>query len=122
MTIQEVATQLVALVKEGKFREAVDALYADDAVSLEAHAFGGMPRDLKGKAAILAKNDSWLGANEVHSLEVDGPYVSPEFFAVIYVIEVTCSESKQRAKFREVALYTVADGKVKSDQFLMAVE
>lgn len=118
MTLNEVALQLVSLTKQGQFREAIDTLYHDDCTSLEPMSFGGMPRETKGKAAILAKSDWWGGAHEIHDMSVDGPFVSPEFFAVIFNIDVTNKESGQRMQGREVAIYTVADGKVTSDQFL----
>ena len=121
MTVNEIATQLVALCKEGKFFLAIETLYSDDATSLEPMAYGGMPRESRGRAAILAKNQWWQGAHEVHSMGVDGPFVSPEFFAVVLTIDVTNKDSGQRMQGREVALYTVADGKITSDQFLGGV-
>lgn len=121
MTINEVATQLVALCKEGKFHEAIETLYADDATSLEPMAFGPMPRKTEGKAAILAKGEWWQNAHEVHSMTVDGPFVSPEFFVVVFTIDVTVKESGQRMAGREAGIYTVVDGKVASEEFLGAI-
>ncbi len=121
MTIPDIATQLVALCKEGKFHAAIETLYSDDATSLEPMSFGGMPRESKGKAAILAKAELWQGAHEVHAMGVDGPFVSPEFFAVIFTMDVTNKASGKRMQGREFALYTVADGKITSDQFLGGV-
>ncbi len=118
MTINEIATQLLALCKEGKFHIAVDTLYADSATSLEPMAYGPMPRKSEGKAAILAKGQWWQNAHEIHSLTVDGPFVSPEYFAVVFNMDVTNKESGQRMTGRELGLYTVADGKITSDQFL----
>jgi ketosteroid isomerase-like protein len=118
MTINEIAAQLVALTSQGKFREAIDTLYADDASSLEPMAFGDMPRETHSKAAILGKSDWWQSMHEVHEMTVDGPFVSPEYFAVVFGIDVTNKQSGMRMKGREVALYTVADGKITSDQFL----
>ena len=45
-------------------------------------------------------------------------FVSPEYFAGVFRIDVTNKQSGMRMKGREVALYTVADGKITSDQFL----
>ena len=118
MTINEVATQLVALCKEGKLHVAIDTLYADNATSLEPMAYGPMPRKTEGKAAILAKGEWWQNAHEVHSMTVDGPFVSPEFFVVIFNMDVTNKESGKRMTGREAAIYTVVDGKVATDQFL----
>lgn len=121
MTINEIANQLVALCKEGKFLEAIETLYSDNATSMEPMSFGGMPRESSGKAAILAKGEWWQGAHEIHSMKVDGPFVSPEFFAVVFTMDVTNKASGKRMQGREVALYTVADAKITSDQFLGGV-
>jgi len=118
MTTNEVATLLVALCKEGKFHLAIDTLYADDAISLEPMAYGPMPRKTEGKAAILAKGEWWQNAHEVHSMTVDGLFVSPESFVVIFNMDVTNKESGQRMTGREAGIYTVVDGKVATEQFL----
>jgi len=118
MTTNEVATQLFALCKEGKFHEAIATLYADDATSLEPMAYGPMPRKTEGKAAILAKGEWWQNAHEIHSMTVDGPFVNPESFVVIFNMDVTNKESGQRITGREAGIYTVVDGKVATEQFL----
>ena len=119
MTNQEIATALVDLCKQGKFLDAIDSLYADDAVSVEAKSFNGMPRETHGKAAIRGKGEWWEGAHEIHSMAVDGPFVSPEYFAVVFSMDVTMKATGKRVQGREVALYTVANGKVIRDEFLM---
>lgn len=118
MTINEVATQLVALCKEGKFHEAINTLYADDATSLEPMSWGGMPRETVGKPGILAKGEWWQNAHEIHSMTTDGPFVSPENFVVIFEMDITNKQSGQRMQGREAGIYTVADGKVTSERFL----
>ena len=50
MTTMEIANQLVALCRQGKFEDA-RALYADDAVSVEAGAPPGGQREAVGLAA-----------------------------------------------------------------------
>ncbi len=121
MTTQELATGLVNLCKEGKFHEAIETYYADDCVSVEAMSFNGMPREVVGKPAILAKSEWWGSAHEVHSATVTGPFISPEYFAVTFNMDVTVKATGQRIPMSEVALYTVADGKIVRDEFLYAV-
>ena len=52
--------------------------------------------------------------HEVHEMTLDGPFVSPEYFAVVFGIDVTKKQSGMRIQGRELALYTLADGKPKS--------
>jgi len=54
MSVVDIANKLVELCRQGKNREA-KALYADDAVSVEAFAPPGMDRVSRGLAAIRAK-------------------------------------------------------------------
>lgn len=120
MTLQEVAQQLVALCREGKNLEAIETLYADDVVSVEAMDFAGMGRETLGKQAVIGKNNWWFGAHEVHRFEVAGPFVSPEYFAVMYTIDVTQKETGKRILMTEMGLYTVQDGKIVREEFLYA--
>ena len=121
MTTAEVATQLVALCREGRFLDAVQTLYADGIVSVEAMDYQGTGREMHGKEAVLAKNVGWLKDNDVHSASVTGPFVSPEKFAVWYSFEWTRRASGERVQFSEVAVYTVVDGKIAHEEFLYAV-
>jgi hypothetical protein len=54
-------------------------------------------------------------------MTVDGPFVSPEYFVVIFNIDVTNKETGQRMSGREAGIYTVVDGKVATEQFLGGV-
>jgi len=118
MTTTEIAAQLVALCREGKFLDAVKTLYADNVVSIEAIDYQGLGNGMYGKEAVLGKNVAWLDDNDVHSTSVMGPFVSPEKFAVWYSFEWTRRVSGERVKFTEVAVYTVGDGQIAYEEFL----
>ena len=120
MTTTEIAPQLVALCREGRFLDAVKTFYADDIVSVEAVDYQGLGREMHGKEAVLGKNVAWFNDNEVHSASVTGPFVSPEKFAVWYSFEWTRRASGDRVQFTEVAVYTVVDGKIAHEEFLYA--
>ena len=120
MTTAEAGTLLVTLCREGKFLDAVNTLYADGIVSVEAADYQGLGREMRGKDAILAKNVAWFKDNDVHSASVTGPFVSPERFAVWYSFEWTRKASGERVQFTEVAVYTVVDGKIAHEEFLYA--
>jgi ketosteroid isomerase-like protein len=60
MTTVEVATQFVALCRDRKFLDAVEALYAEDVVSVEPMDYQGTGRDMHGKEAVKNKNVAWF--------------------------------------------------------------
>ncbi len=112
-----IGQKLVSLVKEGKAVAAVQELYADDIVSVEA-TDGGMGREQTGKQAVLGKNKWWEENHEVHKAGVEGPFPHGEDrFAVIYDYEVTFKPEKRRQTMQEVGVYTVANGKVVREEF-----
>ena len=121
MTTHEVAAQLVALCRDGKYLDAVNTLYANDIVSIEAVDYQGLGREMRGKDAIVAKNTGWLQDNDVHTVTVKGPFVSPETFAIHYSFEWTRRASGEHVQFAEVGVYTVDDGKITREEFLYAV-
>ncbi|MDZ7638433.1 MAG: nuclear transport factor 2 family protein [Bryobacterales bacterium] len=122
MNTTEVADKLVTLCRAGRFVEAVETLYSAGIVSVEAREFGDMPRELRGVEAVKGKNLWWFDNNEVHSSSVTGPFVSPERFAVFFTFDRTFKGTGERSQFSEVAVYTVADGKIVHEEFLYAAE
>ena len=53
--------------------EALDILFADDVVSVEAVAMPGAQQEIKGLAAVKGKHEWWLAIHEIHSGSVTGP-------------------------------------------------
>ena|SRR6185312_2333775 len=117
MTTQQVADKLVQLCSEGKFQEAVEALYSPDIVSMEAGAPPGQSRESKGIAAVKAKGEWWEANHEVHSATVKGPLVAGSHFAVTFKLDITFKPQSKRFTMEEVAVYKVADGKVVYEEF-----
>lgn len=120
MSAIEVGKQLVSLCQQGKGMEAIDTLYADGIVSIEAQDMGDMPARMEGIDAIRGKNQWWYENHEVHDLTTTGPFCGhrADQFAVLFEIDVTNKQSGERSQMREVGLYTVADGKVVEEAFL----
>ena len=121
MTTQEIANELVKLCSAGKFREATEALYSPDIVSVEAGAPPGMSRESKGLDAVKAKGDWWMANHEVHSTKVEGPLVAGAYFAVTFKMDVTFKPEKKRFQMEEVAVYQVTDGKIVNEQFFYSM-
>ena len=117
-TAASVGQRLVDLCREGKNMEAVKELYADNIVSIEAVAMEGMPQRMEGRAAIEGKHTWWEENNEVHSAEVHGPFPhGDDRFAVVFKFETTFKPTGQRQEMNEVAVYTLADGKIVKEEF-----
>lgn len=119
-TAKEVADELVALCRAGKNIDAIEKLFSADAVSVEAQGDETMPAVMTGRPAIRGKNEWWFQNHTVHSANVKGPFPNGERFAAIYDFEITAKAGPmagQRMRMEEVALYTVADGKVVREEF-----
>ena len=76
----EIANKLVELCRQGKNAEALDTLYADDVVSVEAAVPPGMEREAKGLAAVRAKGQWWEENHEIRSAGVTGPWPHDDRF------------------------------------------
>lgn len=120
MTTKEIADQLVALCRAGRNIEAVDTLLSADVVSVEARGDETMPAQMSGRDVIRGKNQWWIDNHKIHSAEVKGPFPNGDRFAVIYnfvVTPVAGPMAGKKMRMEEVALYTVADGKVTREEF-----
>lgn len=118
MTMEEIAAALVRHCRENTTAEGLSTLYAPDAVSVEAQAMPGAPRETEGLEGIRGKHAWWEENFEVHGGATEGPFLhGPDRFAVIFEIDATHKASGQRSRMREVALYTVRDGRITREEF-----
>ena len=118
MNTEEVANKLVELCRKGKFREAMESLYAQDIVSVEAHEMENMPAEMRGLDQVRGKTDWWEQNMEVHNAKIGGPFVARDKFVVQFDIDVTEKTSKKRMQMSEVGIYTVKNGKISREEFL----
>ena len=114
MSTNDIAHDLVALCKAGKFDEAGEKYWADDVLSVEAM---GDDAESRGKDAARGKGEWWANSHEIHGMEVEGPYVNGEQFAVRFKMDTTFKETGVRQQMDEVALYTVKDGQIAEERF-----
>ena len=115
--LSKIAHTLVDCCKNGREADALSNLYADDAVSVEAVDMGDGAA-VKGLDGIRGKHEWWNNSFEVHSSSVDGPYLHGDNrFSVIFAVDSTNKETGERAKMQEVAVYSVADGKIVREEF-----
>ena len=122
MNTTEIAKRLVELCKQGKNNEALDTLFAEDMVSVEAVAMPGAPQEAKGLAAVKAKGEWWISNHEMHSASVTGPWPHGDRFVVGFQYDVTNKPSGKRMQMDEVALYTVRNGKIVREEFFYDTE
>jgi hypothetical protein len=121
MSTEEVAKKVTELVRKQSWYEALDTLYGNDIVSVEAFSAGGGPTETRGKEGVRGKIDWWVNAMEVHSFKASEPFVGHDRFVVQYDADVTDKKTKERRKLSEVGVYTVKNGKIVREEFLPRV-
>lgn len=120
MTTEEIARKLCDHCRNGTERQGLEELYADHAESVEAMTPDGQSPISHGREAIQAKHDWWDEAMEVHSFDVEGPFLHGNSFAVVFRADCTEKASGQRWSMNEVGLYEVFEGKIVKESFFMA--
>jgi|SRR5947209_11159197 len=118
---KEVAQKVVDLVRKQAWYEALDTLYDEDIVSVEAYAGASGSPETRGKEGVRGKIDWWVKAMEIHSFKTNGPFVANDRFVVQYDADVTEKETKERRQISEVGVYTVKNGKIAREEFLPRV-
>ena len=115
----KIAKQLVENCRTENELQGLEQLYAPNAISSESLAMEGQDsHEVTGVDAIKAKHEWWNSSFEVHSASVDGPFLHGDSqFSVIFELDATEKASGSRMPFKEVALYTVENGKISKEQF-----
>jgi hypothetical protein len=87
--------------------------WSEHAVSVEGtgEAFAGIEE-------IRAKCAAWEAGHDIVRCEVEGPFVGPSGFSVIYDMEVVEKASGTTIPMREVGVYRVEGGKVVREEFM----
>jgi hypothetical protein len=114
MSVKDVAEDLVALCREGKFAEAGEKYWAEEVRSIEAM---GENAETRGKDAARGKGEWWSNTHEVHGSEVEGPFVNGDQFVVHFKMDVTVKESGERITMDEMAVYTTEGDKIVEERF-----
>lgn len=122
MSTEQIAKRLVELCREGKYEEAQNELYAEDAVSIEMEGLPpGALGNVKGLAAIREKGKQWAdGIVEIHGGSVGEPIVAGDWFSVAMSIDATYKQMG-RMPMQEICVYQVRDGKIVREQFFYNV-
>jgi SnoaL-like domain len=116
MTTQEIAERLTHLCNHGKWDEAVDELYGQDAESIEPPNAPGM-HSVQGIENIRKKSEMFQSMVEgVHGGYVKGPLVAGNRISLAIGMDVTM-KGAGRMNMEEIAVYEVKDGKIVKEQF-----
>lgn len=119
MTVQEIAARLAELCRQGAFETAQKELYANEAVSIEPYASPAFEKETRGLDAILEKGrkfDSMV--DTIHEMRVSEPLIAGNVISLGMGMDITMKE-QGRMNMEEMAVYTVKDGKIVSEQFFV---
>ena len=123
MDMKSVANELVTGCREGREVENLGKLYAADAVSVEAADMNGQGREAHGLDAIRGKHAWWDSAMEVTSVSVSDPMMhGDDRFAVVFEVEGKERATGTAFDMKEIAVYTVQDGKIVREEFFYSIE
>jgi hypothetical protein len=117
MNTATIARRLVQLCREGKFSEAQDELYAQNARSIEMESASGPLGSVEGLEAIREKGRRFdQSYTQIHAFTCSEPLVADAFFSVVMELDATYKEGGRRA-MKEVCVYEVANDKIVREQF-----
>lgn len=116
MTTQEVADRLYELFEEGKWSEAQDELFSQDAKSIEPPNSPGL-HSVEGLDNIKKKGEMFQSmVEEMHGGYTSKPLVAGNYIAFAAGMDCTM-KGAGRMKMDEIAVYEVKDGKIVKEQF-----
>ena len=110
---EEIARELIALLRESENVEAIECLYADDVHTEEADP----ARTRSGKAVVYQSMADFAAAHDFHYTAIEGPLISGNTFALRLAFTATPRTGGQSFSVDEIGVYTVRDGKIARDQF-----
>ena len=112
MTIEQVAAEVVKLIREGKNKQVKDTFYADNIVSIEGNGY-----TLTGIDAVLQKSIDFADqVSAVHAASVSEPLIAADHFALQMNMDISFKNG-HRAVMDEIAVYAVNDGKIVFEQY-----
>lgn len=122
MNAIEVGQRLIALTTTDNDAQALDELYADEVVSIEADGQDGTPDVFEGIAAVREKHAWWNGMTTMHEVTAEGPYAAAgdNQMAIKFGMDVTMEE-QGRMQMVEMGIFTVEKGKIVREVYLPLV-
>lgn len=116
MTTQEIADRMYELFEQGKWEQAQDELFSQDAKSIEPPNSPGL-HSVEGLADIKKKGEMFNAmVEEMHGGYTSKPLVAGNHIAFAMGLDATM-KGAGRMKMDEIAVYEVKDGKIVKEQF-----
>lgn len=107
MTTTAIANEYVALFRRGKIDgDVMNRLFSPDIVRVEPVEPGQPPMELRGNE-ITDNMQRFIDSNEIHGVDVDGPYIFESRFAVRFAIDTTFRPTGERGTITKISLYTL---------------
>jgi hypothetical protein len=114
----EVGRSFVEMLRTGQGDDAIWKKWMHkDCVSIEG---AGVELAFHGIPAIRAKAAEWEKNHVIHDVQIDGPYLGSTGFSVVYTLDITDTTTNVRTEMKEVAVYTVKNGKIVQEEFMYA--
>lgn len=117
LSVLEVAQQLAARVNSGQW-DLDKTLWSPKIESIEGM---GVEQKWSGRKAVDAKNTWWSEAHIVHGGTAEGPFVGSTGFAMRYTLDVEEKATGKRQTMTEVAVYTIKNGKIVTEEFMYSL-
>jgi hypothetical protein len=87
MNTEEVASEIGRFVSRAEMLEAINSLYADEIVSVEAQEIGEMPAEMRGLDQVRGKTQWFLETSQIHGCTIGGPFVARDKFVVQFDVD-----------------------------------
>ena len=117
-TIDDVARDFTAMLRQGQFEAAGERFWADDITSFEpADLPGGIQALVSGIDAARAKSRAWFAVSRIEDLSIDGPFVTGDQFALFMDMAIVDRASGTAHPFTEIALYTVRNSQITEERY-----
>lgn len=119
MTVEQIATRLADYCRKEQFTQALRELYSDNAVSIEPFEYPGFEKQTNGLKAMPAKDEKFSALIESrHGTLVSEPLIAGNSFCFVLTMDIKM-KGRDRDILKELCVYTVAEGKIVSEQFFM---
>ncbi|VWX61119.1 nuclear transport factor 2 family protein [Sphingorhabdus sp. 109] len=114
----DLAHDFSSLLLSGRAVSAAEKYWAVDIVSMEPdNSRGRGPAIVSGYKAAHDKLTSWLEHSAMEELNIDGPFITGDHFALFIDMLIKRRATGERQPFSEIATYSVRDQKIVEERF-----
>lgn len=110
LDVHSVASTYVAMCRAGDFSGAIDHFFPDDHVRVEDG------REVVGNGAVHERSQDFGAEVDIHSVDIQGPYVGGDRFAVRFSLDTTARATGTRHRTTKLSLYTVDNGRITREE------